>query len=81
MLLSRQLLINVNDIASISSNAFMLPILIACNRDIPTIIYAIVGVTSFGSIPLTNGHNFSTLKINMSLCFHILKYEPSNIVM
>jgi len=73
MLLSRQLLIIVKANASLSSHALMLLAHVVGKGGVPIVICVIVGAIGLTSFSLTNNHNFSALKISVSLCFQILK--------
>jgi hypothetical protein len=81
MLLSRQLLIIVKANASLSSHALMLLAHVVGKGGIPIVICVIVGAIGLISIPSTNNHNFFVLKINVSLCLQILKYNFPNFEM
>ena len=62
----------VKDSASLSSHALILPTHVAGKAGVPATTSAVDGAIGIVSLPLIMGHSFSALKINVSLCFHML---------
>lgn len=61
-----------------STHMHILPTAMASKVEILVAISTTIASTTKYSSPFTMDHNFLVLKTNIILCFHILKYEPSN---